>query len=141
MGFRMNFSQLLVCHSHFLVNLEGRMASCPSLASFGSRKGCYLVIMNFDSSQGIKRDFEHFIEDLLLLILFFFVLLLAVLEYLKVSIFLVLLTAFFIFLTLATFLHFLFTIMQLFILLQVSFSKPQLQQLFLPIHLFSIFHL
>lgn len=106
------------------------MASYPSLASFDSRMDCFLAIMNFNLSQGIEIDFKHFVKDLLLLILSFFVLLLAVLEYLKVFIFLILLATFFIFLTLATYLHFLFELMQLFIQLQVFFSKPQLQQLF-----------
>lgn len=129
MGF-MSFSQLLVYHSHYQVSLGGRMASYPSLASFDSRMDCFLAIMNFNLSQGIEIDFKHFVKDLLLLILFFFVLLLAVLEYLKVFIFLILPATFFIFLTLAAFLHFLFELMQLFIQLQVFFSKPQLQQLF-----------
>ena len=133
MYFRMNFN-LLVFHSYFPINLADRMASCPSLA-FSSKMDYFLK--NFDLNLGIKINFESFVEGLRLLLLFFFVLPLAVLEDLSVF---TLLTAFFIFPSLgATFLLFLFKVMQLFSQLHVFSSKPQLRQLSLLVHPFLIF--
>jgi hypothetical protein len=112
--------------------LAGTLASCPSLASLSSKMDYFPK--NFDLDLEIEKCFMNLIEHRLL---FFLIL---PLPALKVSAFLALLTTSSIFPNLATiFLLFLFKVVQLFIQLLFSFSKPQHQQLSLLNLLFSIF--
>ena len=129
---KFSFDHLPVFHLCFLINLAGTLASCPSLASLSSKMDYFPK--NFDLDLEIEKCFMNLIEHRLL---FFLIL---PLPALKVSAFLALLTTFSISPNLATiFLLFLFKVVQLFIQLLFSFSKPQHQQLSLLNLLFSIF--
>ena len=129
---KFSFDHLPVFHLCFLINLAGTLASCPSLASLSSKMDYFPK--NFDLDLEIEKCFMNLIEHRLL---FFLIL---PLPALKVSTFLALLTTSSISPNLATiFLLFLFKVVQLFIQLLFSFSKPQHQQLSLLNLLFSIF--